>query len=70
MAEKIKTPKGEEVWVFGYDAGRLLYFVTTKQNTRSPFYIYKVDGDSYQKLGSGKSPTLLEDKYFWNERRK
>lgn len=66
--DKIKPPKGERVWTAGYDAdGLLSYFITTRKDTHGPFYIYKADGDSYKKLGSGKSPLLLEDKYIYHQ---
>lgn len=68
MNDEIKPPRGEKIWTAGYNSdGLLLYFLTTKVNTHGPFYIYKVDGDSYKKLGSGKSPLLLEDKYFYHK---
>lgn len=60
-----KPPRGEQIWVAGYDREhKLTYIITSKKDTRGPFFIYKADGDSYKKLGSGKSPLLLENKYF------
>ena len=65
---EIRPPRGEQIWTAGYDTdGHLIYILTTKKDTHGPFYIYKVDGASYRKLGSGKSPLLLEDKYIYHQ---
>ena len=67
MAVSVLIPKGEEAWVYGYaKSGELMYIVTSKKGVRPPFYIYRVDGKDCKKLGSGKNPTALEDKYFWH----
>ena len=44
-----------------YDVDGNLRYAISSNKDMSTFYIY--DGD-YNKLGSGKSPTALESKYF------
>lgn len=44
-----------------YDIDGNLRYAISSNKDMSTFYIY--DGD-YKKLGSGKSPTVLESKYF------
>lgn len=65
MDDEIKPPRGEKIWTAGYNSdGLLLYFLTTKVNTHGPFFIYAVEDGAYRKLGSSKSPLILEEKFF------
>ena len=63
MAE-LKYPKGEKGWVSYYSrGGRLLFIITSKENSREWYYLYAVDGTNLKKLGRAHTPTELEDKY-------
>ena len=61
---KKNTPsisKSEVVQQRTYDLEGNLRYIISSNKDMSTFYIY--DGE-YNKLGSGKSPTALESKYF------
>lgn len=60
-------PKSEKIWVKRTTASGEVYYTTSKENDRSVYYLYKMDGDKAVKLGKSKSPTELEQKYIDGE---
>lgn len=62
-------PKGEVVWIRLHDGnGELRYLVTSKGENmhnadRSMYYCYKLIDGKWEKLGRGKDPAELEEKY-------
>lgn len=62
--KEFRFPSGEIVWMQYRDAaGVLTHFLTSKPD-RSQYYIYAVTGDTYKRLGRGRSPPDLETKYL------
>ena len=53
--------KNEIRWVSVYDIDKALKYIITSNKDRSLYYIYDAN---FNKLGSAKNPTLLENKYF------
>ena len=63
MAE-LKYPKGEKGWVSYYNrSGKLIFIMTSKENSRDWYFLYEVDGDKLKKLGKARTPPELEDRY-------
>ena len=63
-AKKLKHPKGERGWVSYYDtAGNLLFIMTSKENDRSWYFLYKIEDGKMKKLGKARTPPELEEKY-------
>lgn len=62
---EIKLPKGECGMVRYFDfAGNERFILTTKDVSGYPnFYLYEVSGDGIKRLGSGRNPLELEEKY-------
>ena len=62
---ELTLPKGETfVWVSHYDADRVLRYVTTSNRDKSRFSVFEVSGNKLTRLGSGKNPAELEQKYI------
>ena len=58
-------PKGETIWVqYHTKDGTLKYIMTSKTGDRNMYYAYELDGTGFKKLGRGKNPTDLEEKYI------
>ena len=63
-AGTLTYPKGEAIWVqYHTKDGTLKYIVTTKTGDRNIYYMYELDGTGFKKLGRGKSPAELEERY-------
>ena len=62
---EIKLPKGERGMVRYFDfAGNERFILTTKDVSGYPnFYLYEVSGDGIKRLGSGRNPLELEEKF-------
>ena len=57
-------PKGETIWVQYYTKdGTLKYIMTSKTGDRNTYYVYESDGTDFKKLGRGKNPAELEERY-------
>ena len=57
-------PKGETVWVqYHAAAGVLKYILTSKTGDRNTYYVYELANGVFQKLGRGRSPKELEEKF-------
>ena len=62
----VKTiSKATRIWVEVYKGDEK--FLVTSNKDRSVYSIYKVRDFGYDKLGSGKNPFELEEKYIWKE---
>lgn len=70
MDESLIYPKGERVWKTHYEDGEIQYVVTTKGNNREVYYLYRVKGNSFEKMGKSPSPIELEEKYAATIRKK
>ena len=58
-------PKGETIWVqYHTKDGALKYIMTSKTGDRNTYYVYELDGTDFKKLGRGKNPAELEEKYI------
>lgn len=56
-------PKGETIWVTHHDAQGDVKYIVTSNKDRTSYYLYRLVGGELQKLGRGKNPAELEDKY-------
>ena len=56
-----KIPSNEISWVC-ISTNENLYMITSDV-MRTTYYIYEKDGDSFIRLGKGKNPRDLENKY-------
>ena len=60
----ITLPKGERTWAAYYDSTHALrYIITSKEASRDAYYLYEVPGELLKKLGKGKSPRELEERF-------
>lgn len=65
MADKINgIPKTERIWVKRTTLKGEVFYTTSKENDRSYYFLYKMEGDKAVKLGKSKSPVELERKYI------
>lgn len=64
MLNKNKCPiANHKTWVSYIVGEEVKYIITTKENNRDFYYLYKNEGDKYAKVAKAKSPLDLE-KYF------
>lgn len=65
MSDRINgIPKTEKRWVKRTTIKGEVFYITSKENDRSYYFIYKMEGDKAVKLGKSKSPVELEGKYI------
>lgn len=57
-------PKTERIWVQRTTGDGSVYYITSKDNDRSYYFLYKMNDDKAVKLGKAKSPLDLESKYI------
>lgn len=57
-------PKTETIWLTRLTEWQETYYITSKENDRNMYYLYRQDGDKAVKIGRAKSPTELEEKYI------
>lgn len=64
----MKVPRNEMVWTQYYDkSGTLRFLLTAKDGSRDTYIMYEsVDGE-LRKVGKGKSPLELEEKFKVNK---
>ena len=61
---QFKYPKGERGMVKYSDKEGVKFILTTKEVGGYPnFYLYEVSGETLKKLGGGRSPLELEEKF-------
>lgn len=59
-----KYPKAERVWVSYYGTNHeLLFILTSKESSREYYFLYELVDGAFKKLGKGRSPKELEEKY-------
>ena len=64
-AGTLTYPKGEAIWVqYCTKDGELKSIITSKSGERSFYYAYERSGNGFRKLGRGKDPAELEEKYI------
>lgn len=56
----MKVPKNHKVWVTICET----YIITTKENDRSKYFLYKIDNNKLEKIGENRNPLELEKKYI------
>ena len=57
-------PKTERIWARIYGKGRKnCHVITSKEDSRSMYYLYDCSGSEIRKLGRGKSPAELEQQW-------
>ena len=60
----LKYPKNERVWTSYYSADHILRFIlTSKLESREWYYLYELVDGVFKKLGKGRTPPELEEKY-------
>lgn len=60
----IKCPKGEMIWVrYCSSKGATGFLLTSKITSRDFYYLYEVVDGKLKKLGRGKNPLELEEKF-------
>lgn len=65
----IKYPKGETVWVsYRTTENEKRFIITSKNDDRTWYFLYELQGDTFKKLGKAKSPYELEEKFNVNAR--
>lgn len=60
-------PKSERIWVKRITGNGKVYYITSKDNDRSYYFLYKMENGRAEKLGKSKSPLDLENKYIDKE---
>lgn len=68
--ENIKYPKNELVWFHYYNKNHIFMFLSTSNQSRDWYYLYEFVDGKLNKLGKGKSPTELENKFNIEQRLK
>ncbi len=61
--DNIKYPKNEICWFHYFTSKHILMFLMTSNNSREWYYLYEFKDGKFVKLGRGKSPTELENKF-------
>lgn len=61
-----RIPKTERIWVQHTAGDGSVYYITSKENDRSYYFLYKMGNDKAIKLGKAKSPLDFEGKYIDN----
>ena len=65
LANKKNTiPDDERIWTHIISKNGEHIYITSKKTNRDTYFIYKVDGENVMKLGKGKNPAALEEKYI------
>ena len=61
---KLKYPKGETVWVsYRTTENEKRFIITSKNDDRTWYFLYELQGDTFKKLGKAKNPYELEEKF-------
>lgn len=64
MSRELIYPKGEHVWTGYYNKNHELVFIlTSKEVSRDYYYLYALENGKFKKLGRGKSPLELEERF-------
>lgn len=57
-------PKSEKIWTHIFTNRDEEYFITSRENSRECYFIYKLSEGKAVKLGKSPSPSELEEKYI------
>ena len=57
-------PKTERLWLTETSRSGEVFYITAKQNDDNCYYIYKRAGDGVERIGKGRSPLDLENKFI------
>lgn len=57
-------PRTERIWLTSQTEGGETYYITSKENDRNMYFLYRLDGEKAVKVGKAKSPVDLEAKYI------
>lgn len=68
MANDIKLPKGEILWVSYHNRKGDVMFILTSKQVRDYYYLYEITDAGLKKLGRERSPSELEEKFNVDER--
>lgn len=60
----IGIPKTERIWVQRTTEDGTVYYITSKENDRTYYFLYKMENGKAVKLGKAKSPLDLESKFI------
>lgn len=60
-------PKTEIIWVQHTTGDGSIYYITSKENDRNYYFLYKMENGKAVKLGRALSPLDLENKYIGKE---
>ena len=63
----IKYPKNERLLHSFTDIHGNLRYIITDKKIKDGYYLYELKGDSFVKLGKGKTPIELEKKYKFKQ---
>lgn len=66
--DNIKYPKNEDRWFHYFTSKHILMFLMTSNHSRDWYYLYEFVDGKFVKLGKGKSPTELEDRFQVDKR--
>lgn len=66
----IKYPKNELIWFHYYTQNHVFMFLSTSSYSRDCYYLYEFIDGKLVRLGKGKSPLELEDKFNVEQRLK
>ena len=59
----IQYPKGEHVWERIFNTGQIPVIIVTSKQQRDYYYLYELKDGKYVKLGRGRNPRELKEKY-------
>lgn len=60
---KFKCPKTEIRWTIYNNTNHEIRFIITSKVSRDIYYLYEVVDNKFQKIGKGKTPYELEEKF-------
>lgn len=63
-------PRTERIWTEYRTSGQEIFYITSKENNRDTFFLYRIDGGAAVKLGKSKSPAELEKKIYQKGKRR
>lgn len=53
-------PKTEKMWVYRTTQDGMVYYITSKENDRSFYFLYEVQNGTAKKIGKAKTPIEFE----------
>lgn len=56
-------PKNEMVWVTTLDSDGKAKYIVTSNKDRTTYYLYGLADGEWKRLGKGKNPAELDEKY-------